>query len=361
MIYDGGVATWQEAVRAEVEQLSLLDPSAKRVFYQLGNEITQSSISTNLRDWAASRGIVIPGVAGSYDVDLIPYYVEYLLAPTVDKAMSAGTQYFGNPLAATIALGSIGNAATTEARTWLDLMLNYQVQGTYAPAQKGKYVYELVDLITVHYVANNTNLDEIWSKWKGKGRIRGLWTTEEIGAKAVDSGAGAGRALLTTGEQLSWFYKRSLTPDQSRVAYYDWNLNGAVTGTSPDEALVAMRNFIADDPLEVFTDGVTNVGTGVATLYTYRFNSVLDGNKRMLVVTSNFSDPLLSANLTSVQFNKEGWTGAVTATVHQFSATGGHGYVTATVSETATGYDIKFTTAPTLQGDGSALLITLQH
>lgn len=361
LIQDGGVASWQEAVRSEVEQMSLLDPGAQRVIYQLGNEITQSTISVNLREWAASRGIAIPGAAGSNDVDLIPYYAEYFLAPTVDKVMAASTQYFGDPLAATIALGSIGNAATADARAWLDLLLNYQIQGTYAPAQKGKYVFELVDLITVQYVASNSNLDDIWDKWKGQGRIRGLWTSEEIGSKAVDSGFGSGRALLTTGEQLSWMYKRALTPAQSRVAYYDWNLDGPVLGTSPNASLIEMYNFFSNDPLEVFAGGITVIGTAVDSLYNYRFNSVLDGNKRILVVTANFTDPGLNASVNTVQFGKEGWTGAVTATVHRFSAADGHTQVPATVIETSTAYEVQFSSASSLQGDGSALLITVQH
>ena len=359
LIQDGGVTAWQEAVRSEVETMSLLDPSAKRVFYQLGNEITQSTISTNLRNWASSRGIVIPGVAGSFDMELIPYYAEYFLAPTVDMVMQSSTQYFGDPLAAIIVLGSIGNALTTDARAWLDALLNYQVQGIYAPAQQGKHVYELADLISVHYVGPNTVLDEIWNKWKGQGRLRGLWTTEEIGSKAVDAGQGAGRALLTAAEQLNWFYKRSLTPEQSRVAFYDWNRNGPVVGTSPDEAMLTMHDFIADAPLEVFVDGVTLVGE-VGALQTYRFNSLLDGGKRMIVVTPDFTEPGLNASVISVQFDKEGWSGGVTASVHQFSPAG-HGLITATVSTTATGYDVTLSPAASLQGDGSALLITLQH
>lgn len=360
LIQDGGVATWQEAVRAEVETLSLVDPSAKRVFYQLGNEITAKSISTNLRSWTASRGIAISGVARSYDTEMIPYYVEYFLAPTVDKVMQASSQYFGDPKAAIIALGSIGNALTTDARAWLDVLLDYQVQGTYAPALQGLRVYDLVDLITVHYVGPNSGLDEIWDKWKNKGRIRGLWTSEEIGSKAVDSGHGAGRALLTTAEQLNWFYKRTLTPEQSRVAFYDWNRDAAVAGTSVNEAMQVLYGFVPNDPLEVFSDGVTIAGNP-GTLYGYRLNSVTDNNKRLIIVTPDFTEPALNASVTSVQIDKAGWSGTVTASVHQFSATGGHVLVGATVSQTATGYEVKFNSAVTLVGDGSALLITLQQ
>lgn len=359
LIHDGGVATWQEAVRAEVETLSMIDPTAKRTFYQLGNEITTSRISENLRNWAASRGISIPGTAVSFDTEMIPFYAEYFLAPTVEKVMQSSQQYFGDSQAAIIALGSLGSAILPDARGWLDVMLNYQVQGTYAPSLAGQHVYDLVDLITVHYVGPTSNLEEIWDKWQNKGRIKGLWTTEEIGAKAADAGQGAGRALLTTAEQLKWFYQRTLTPEQSRVAYYDWNLSGAVAGTSPDEAIQLIYGFVSNDPLEVFIDGVTLTGSNT-DLLTYRLQSALNDGKRMIIATADFTQPLLNASVSTIHFGKEGWTGAVTANVHQFSPAG-HGVISASVKETADGYDVTLSPAAILQGDGSALLITLQH
>ena len=165
---------------------------------------------------------------------------------------------------------------------------------------------------------------------------------------------------MTTAEQLNWFYKRTLTPEQSRVAFYDWNRDAAVAGTSVNEAMQVIYGFVPNDPLEVFSDGVTIAGNP-GTLYGYRLNSVTDNNKRLIIVTPDFTEPALNASVTSVQIDKAGWSGTVTASVHQFSATGGHVLVGATVSQTATGYEVKFNSAVTLVGDGSALLITLQQ
>ena len=58
-------------------------------------------------------------------------------------------------------------------------------------------VYELIHIITIHYMMGNSSAN-VWEKlintystWFGTGRIRGIWSTEEVGIRAATEGRGA--------------------------------------------------------------------------------------------------------------------------------------------------------------------------
>ena len=354
LIQDGGTASYQQAVRSQVEALAPLDPSGKRIVYQLGNEIGQYSYSEGVRLWAAGRGIAIPGVAVQYDPDYIPYYAEYHLAPTVEAMLAASYTAFGDAGKVTIALGSIDSGGSAAGRAWLDLLLGYQVQGTYAPSLAGKRVYELVDLATVHYVGGTANLEPTWDKWNGVGTVSGLWTTEEIGHGAAAEGRGASRAIRTVADHLNWYYKRGLNQEQTRVALYDWNLNGPVTGTSADTAMLAIFDFFGAVSLEPRTDVVTaEVSSGQVD--SYQLQSLSEDGKRVIVMSFNTS----AATISGILFDKQDWTGLVDGSLHVFSPNG-HSVSTVTVTDEGSSYRINLSQPIQLLDDGYGVLITLQ-
>ena len=354
-IHDGGVASYQQAVRTQVETLAPLDPSGRRIVYQLGNEITNYIFSEGVRLWAAGRGIVIPGVAMAYDPDYIPYYVEYHLAPTVEAMLDASYTAYGDAGKVTIALGSVGNGGSATAKTWLDLLLNTTVKGTYAPSLAGKRVYELVDFASVHYVGGTANIEPVWDKWNGVGTVRGLWTTEEIGKSAAEQGRGATRAIITVTDHLNWYYKRGLNQEQVRVALYDWNINGPVAGTSADTAMLALFDFFGAASLEPRTDVVTaEVSSG--GVMSYQLQSLSEDAKRVIALT--LSDT--SATISGITFGKLGWSGVVDATVHVFSPSG-HSVTPVTVADEGDHFRIMLTQPIQLLDDGYSTLITLQR
>jgi hypothetical protein len=355
-IQDGGAGVYQQAVRSQVEALAPLDPSGNRIVYQLGNEIGQYTYSDAVRKWAAGRGIVIPGVAKDYDQDYIPYYVEYHLAPTVEAMLEASYNAYGDANVVSIALGSINNGGSAEGKAWLDLLLNYSVQGRYAPSLAGKKVYELVDLATVHYVGGTENIEPVWDAWNGVGSVRGLWTTEEIGHKAAEEGAGASRAIKTIADHLNWYYNKGLNKEQVRVGLYDWGLNGPVTGTSADTAMNVILDFFGAVPVEPRTDAVTlEVASGQADAY--YFQSLNEDGKRVIVVTPSAKSG--STILSGISFEKLGWTGVVEGTLHAFSPLG-HTVSPVTLLDEGSRYRIVLPGPVSLVDDKYSVLITLK-
>jgi hypothetical protein len=319
LIHDGGVTTWQATVRTQVETIFPLDPAASRVFYQLGNEITTEKMSLNVRKWAASRGIFIPGEAIGYDPETIFYYVEYYLAPSVEAALSASESLYGDRDAINLVLGSIGNGGTTGGRNWLDLLLDYEIQGSFAPSLAGVKVYDIVDIISVQYVGSTENLDFTWDKWMNVGNIKGLWTTEEIGHNSAKSGESLGRALITAASHLHWFYDRNISPAESRVAFFDWNLSGPIADTSADDSMSLLFDFFGHTPFDTFKEDFTVPDD--ATQYSkVQLHSLLEPNKRAITVWAVRNEGAVTFN--STHMDAEGWTGTVEVTIYYFSPAG---------------------------------------
>lgn len=351
---EGNGGSWQAAVEAQVQALSPLDPDAKHLTYQLGNEIGKQTFSEALRAWATSKGLTLPGTAQEHDLELIPYYVEYYLAPTVEAAQRASLAYYGDAEAVNLALGSIPNGGTPGARAFLDALLAYEVQGDYAPTLTGKKVNELVDLITAHYVGASDNLGLIWDKWAGVGSLHGLWTTEVVGIRSATDGAGAASVLFELGNHLGWHYAKGFLPEQARVSVYGWSDNNGIAAADADEALSTFYAFMGDAPLEVEKNYATVASTG-SPLKTVQFNSVTDNDKRAVAVTAEQQSA--TGTLQAVTVAKAGWAGAVTAQVHLFTAAG-HQVLPASVVDTGSAYQVTLTRGAQVSG-GSAVLVTL--
>ncbi len=356
LIQDGGVEIYQQAVRDQVETLAPLDPSGKRIVYQLGNEIATTLMSEGLRQWAAGRGITIPGAAMDYDPEFISYYVEYQLAPTVEAMLEASAAAYGDPNKVTIVLGSVNNGGTPEARAWLDALLDYTVQGTFAPSLAGKHVYDLIDIASVHYVGGTGKFEPSWDKWNGVGTVSGLWTTEEVGIRAADEGRGAGLAIDKVMDYLNWYYVQGLNQEQVGVSLYGWDVNGPVAGTSSDTSMLALYDFLGAVPVEPRTDVVTaEVSTGAVE--TYQLQSLSDDSKRVIAVTLSGAD---AATVSGLLFDAQGWTGMVDATLHVFSPDG-HTVTPVTVAAEGSSNRIVLPQPTQFLSNGYAMLITLQR
>lgn len=358
LMYSGGLATWQESVIMQVEALSPLDLEARRIYYQLGNEITKQKNSDTIRAWAATRGIVIPGASRDNDHEMIPYYVEYYLAPTLEAMAIASERAYGDPDKVNITLGSIGNGGTTDARAYLDALLNYRVQGQYAPSLAGKQVYELVDLLTVHYPGATSNLDPIIDQWMGRGAVRGLWTTEVIGIKDAAAGKGAGTAAWELNNYLMWTYERGLTSEQVRYSLYGWEISGSASNTAADRFMQDFLGFFGNVALEARRNDVQLTGDA-SLLQATLFIPLADQTSRAVTVTTS-SQLAQNALLSGLTVDKSDWTGEVVAMVNQYTPSGLQ-VSTARVVEGNDHYSITLSPSITLTGGGDAVMVTLKR
>jgi hypothetical protein len=254
---DGGAAM-KDITRRQSERLARLPNARERVTWQVGNEINSRHFSETMRAWAGAPECIDnseSGVAGCRnDPFYIPLYVEYLLAPSVEAIDQASTAVYGSPGEIRIALGSIANASAPAAHEWLAELLEYEVQGTFAPSLAGRKVYELVHLVTTHYLVSaghsdgyREQLESLYGSWIGVGRIGGVWGTEEVGIRKADGGVGGADGLMTTFRYLDWYMAQGLSPDDGRFSFYGWQQGP--DGTRIDDSLNALHDFAGEQPM----------------------------------------------------------------------------------------------------------------
>lgn len=233
-IADGGVE-WRDNVQSLAKQIATVVPTDRKLYWQIGNEINADSYTQNIQLYF-----------GDNTIQTIPVYVEYFLAPTLQAFQAAATE---TGLPVDVALGSISNFSGTNSQQFLDDLLNYQIQGDYAPELTGKYVHELINLITIHYHMNAGTPDapnswrdvltELYSKWV-KDNIEGVWTTEEIGIQAVTDGYGAGASVRVLTRYLDWISTHTLNGHQAAFFFY-----GTTDGPDGQQVNDAMSNVLA--------------------------------------------------------------------------------------------------------------------
>ncbi|MEW6507707.1 MAG: T9SS type A sorting domain-containing protein [Bacteroidota bacterium] len=313
--------TWKEVVRQQSVRLALLPNGSSRIYWQIGNEISSQSYSKTLRLWNGQDPNKV-GDGQPYDMFIIPLYVEYLLAPTVEAIDSASVAVLGARGRIKICLGSITNAHNPNARVWGDSLLNYQIAGTFAPSIAGKRVYELVHLITLHYVMGvaptsswQTIMDG-FKTWVGRGSITGIWSTEEVGIRAATRGAGAVVGSLVTARYLNWCITNNLSPLQVRTNYYGWNQGPS--GTRVDEANQTVYDFL----------GPTRLALVEAAQVIYDFpnlesHAFLSENKSKGVIFTFLERGSVDTGYVSLlTLPKKAWGNISSATAHVFTTSG---------------------------------------
>lgn len=233
----GDAEAWSRGVEVLASHLAEMH-RGRRVFWQLGNEINSESVARAL------------GSARADDPAVISPYVEAYLAPTVSALRRIPT---GEAGPSGIVLGTIANANRPRAVRWLDSLLSYRVEGTYATELRGQRVADLVDVVAVHYVFNADDdrwirtLDGIHDRWLGEGRVRAVWSTEEVGARRGATGLGAATALRTVARSQYWWSTRGLSPEQARLFFWGGGLGPP--GARAADALDYLYTTFAEAPL----------------------------------------------------------------------------------------------------------------
>ncbi len=335
IVADGG-AKWRNAVYERATTFTAMQGS-RSTYVQVGNEISSSIMSQMLHNWAKDGKKAAPN-----DESMIPLYVEYYLAPTA-MALNAASADTGRPV--NVVLGSAINYANRKAAIWLSALLNYKVVGTYAPELAGKYVYELVDVASIHYLMGTdttywrTALDEFKANWIGKGRIKAVWSTEEGGIRSAVSGFGAISALRGFARYTSWWQDNGIGKVDRRCIF--WGAQTGPAGTRAEDALQQVLAFTGEADLSEFKGGVTLAGS-----YDNYLFDVLGKDRRLAVIL-----PVASGSLGSFNVAANGWSGPLYATAHVFTSAGKQSYTLSSVLKNGQ-YTLTFP---------SALAVTNRH
>jgi len=262
IIADAGTL-WRDVVYLRGQEVAALE-AAHQVYWQIGNEINADSYLRNINLYF-----------GRTDTDLlsiIPVYVEYFLAPTLQALHKVETDS-GRPVH--IALGSIAGFSHDNSALFLDTLLNYQITGDYAPALAGTHVYEWINLLTTHYSMNASTPDDpdrwrdvltrSYSQWVGVADIQGIWSTEEVGIRAAENGRGASAALRVMVRYLDWISEFQYSGDTTRWFYYGTTAGPA--NQQVDDAMSQVAEILDGRELHYYDHQLNDS----ATLETYAY------------------------------------------------------------------------------------------
>ncbi len=109
--------------------------------------------------------------------------------------------------------GSFPSIANPTQRQNMRDTMNYTLTGSYAGSLAGKTVWELVDILTIHYpVGDIAVLEEIYNEYLASGKVESIWITEEHGNK----GTGPVSVLNRSFRFIQWAASHNLTAWQTR-------------------------------------------------------------------------------------------------------------------------------------------------
>lgn len=317
MIEADSAAFWKSLVLKQCNKLAQLPNSQNRLYYQLGNEITSAALSSSIR---YAQGL--PYSSGSdYDQSIIPAFVELYMAPTIEAIDSASVLNFGSKGKINICLGSITNAGDQAAQPYTDVLLNYTITGTYAPSLSGKKVYELINIITIHYMMGNSSKD-VWANkmngytsWIGTGRIKGVWSTEEVGIQKANAGAGAAYSARATFRYLKLAVDNNYTSREVRTNYWAWDLGTA--NTQVNDFNNELFNYLGNVKLSYVNAAHTTLIDSLST----EWHGLLteSANKAVLVITGTTTQ-----TITQIKLAKNGWGNVSNVSLTRYDTAGNY-------------------------------------
>ena len=342
--------TYRDALYQRAKAVALLNGGVDKAYWQFGNEINSQKFSETLHGWAGDGVVPIAS-----DTTTIPWLVEYFLAPGAEGVRQASQELFADSSRIHIMLGSIAAASNLNSQAFLNALLDYRIVGTYSPTLAGKYVYEIVDTLSIHYAVGTAGskwrdfLDGLHQNRIGKGSVRGVVSTEEVGQAAANLDYGMSTAVQVLTRYMDWWLTNNISPNHGHVFFYGSNL-GAV-GTSIDELMPTLHSFLGDVPL---TRAVTAASvTGATNIEHYQLESVPERRK----ILSVFSADGLATTLNTLTLDASGWN-QVAVTGHHYNNTGDH-IITPSVTRQSDGKYL-LTFGALILGPRESLLLFLQ-
>ena len=345
--------TWEETVYRQTRAVARVVRGGQMVYWQIGNEI-------NSRAWgsAIASNRKASGRADRNAEDLLSLYVEEYLAPSVEGLRRARADAASNEQPFKIVLGSVANASGEGSRDWLGALLNYRIEGDNAPTLRGQQVYQVIDVISYHYLVTNSmarddwrpKLDALVQAWVATGKVQGIFATEELGRKRGERGLGGATALGLTGRYLHWWAGNGLTPSQSRMFFWGWKLGPAgVRGGDAMDTLFAFLGTSAVVDITASADAGKNVEV-------YAFQATADPAKRVAIVYFPW-DPAGWNKKVSLAAN--GWATSVTVVVHSYPESG-HQSVAVQLAPVNGRFTVEVPSGLSI-GEKNSLLLTFQR
>jgi len=311
--YDNG-ERWRRLVFEQTTVVAKSSPQ-RQIYWQIGNEINSWHFLETLEPWLDSDEVVTRDPVEDnrrvrkedeaertqrrqkhekfrrqskrierINLDEISLYVEYFLAPTAQAIINARKQDPAYDSRTKIVLGTIANSRNEQARIWLDTLLDYQIRGDYSSQLAGRKVSDVVDIIALHYMASSwgpewrTSMRGLYEKWLGKGSIRGIWVTEEIGRKRAVAGVGGATAISVLSRYMDLWNELGIDPSQGRVNFWGWNMGDK--GTQGSDAMQTFSGLVGDTQLISMAEGeVTLQSTG-----DYESHIFKTSNEKLLIV-----------------------------------------------------------------------------
>jgi hypothetical protein len=295
---DGG-ATWKRELASRVKRVADLPGASERVYWQFGNEINGPRFLRNVVSWAGNAGRDREAALQKF----IPLYVEYFLAPGVEAVRGVSQELHGDSQRIRVMLGSLANARDPHAIRFYEALLNYSIKGSHAPTLAGRKVHEVVHALSIHYLVSAEDrgwtamLDQLADNWMGKGGIRAIWSTEEIGVRRAQSGYGGATALAVTARYLDWWSARGW--DASRGHCFFWGSEMGPGGARAEDALNTLLDFTGHVPLRRLP------AADAGGLENYQFRAGRD-DKRVLIALAGSGE---SSSLATVLIPVAGWSG----------------------------------------------------
>lgn len=359
-----GRDTFRLALHNRIEAIRALphaDDWEQKVYFQFGNEIQNPEVFYGfVCNWATNN------VTNDCDLEtqFLPAYVERYLAPGVAYLEEKSQALFGRPDAIRMVLGSVVNLSNRE--TFINTLLNYQVQGDYAPSMAGKYVYQLVDTVSIHYSVGDpdwrTSLDDFRNTYVPggvpTGRVHRIWATEEVGANSAEQGYGMAAALRGIARYLDWWQANNISPDDGHMFVWGAGINspddGVCTGcTSVDEDMPLLTGFTGNRALLAQT-GNRSTLTASANVEMHEF-AVEGVDKRVVIL---FPADSQNATLSTVSLKLSGWDGkSVTISAYNYAAQGAVPVSVTPISSTVGAQPLDVSLSVTLDGHDAVLLL----
>lgn len=239
---DGG-AEWRAALAARVQLLVPKVGSNQLVLWQFGNEINSPRFRQNVSSWAEARD----AVQMTRQMGVIPIYVEYYLAPGIEAVREAQAVLGVPGEQVRVLLGSLAGALNPASRRWFSELMNYSIEGTYAPSLKGRVVADVIDGISYHYLASgpqsswDTAREWLVKLQKTYPNLRHIWATEELGVRRAREGYGASFSLRIFARYLAFWQEAGWTSGMGRCMF--WGSTIAESGESANQLLTDLTEF----------------------------------------------------------------------------------------------------------------------
>ncbi len=322
IIADGG-KLWRDAVYMRGQEVAALDGDHK-VYWQIGNEINAGSYLRNINLYFERSNNDL--------LTIIPVYVEYFLAPTL-QALHQVEADTGHPVR--IALGSIAGFSNDNSALFLDTLLNYQIIGDYAPALAGARVYEWINLLTIHYSMNASEPDDpdrwrdvlvrSYEQWVGVKDIQGIWTTEEVGIRAAENGHGAGAALRVMVRYLDWISEFQYPGNTARWFYF--GTTAGPTNQQINDAMLQVEQILDDSALYYYDHQLNDSATlesyayriGDSEGYLLTVSPIGNDNQSIETVAITLPPNTFEAEIAAWRYGNDGTSGATASLISDSS------------------------------------------